>query len=234
MVNLKDVTLVYCFTVAHKLSNMAIRDCTNRVQFGDVKIFTDIPEEIDAGNIQHVIKIQKFANIKEMEQLVVYNLPKAIKTSHVLFAQWDSWVTNPDKWTDEFLKYDYIGAPWWYQDKYNVGNGGFNLRSKALLDFLASHKNEFPTVQPEDHVLCREYQHRLPQFKWAPQELAWRFSFERTFMCPPNEVFGFHGIFNWSRVLTTAALEERATLAGLDPYIRSRVEYPELLAQLDK
>ena len=38
-------------------------------------------------------------------------------------------------WRPEFLDYDYIGAVWPHVlDKYNVGNGGFSLRSKALLE----------------------------------------------------------------------------------------------------
>ena len=33
-------------------------------------------------------------------------------TSHCLIVQPDSWITNPSKWSNDFLNYDYIGAPW--------------------------------------------------------------------------------------------------------------------------
>lgn len=219
MLCLPDVTLCSIYTNCHELTLMAADACTGRVKFGDVKLFTDQALGRD------VIPIENFSSTRAFEEYTNYQLLKHIKTSHILFFQWDSWVLNPELWTDEFLKYDYVGAPWWYQDEHNVGNSGFCLRSKALMDFLAAHKEDFPIGKPEDAVLCREYQERLPQFKWAPQELAWQFAFERTRLYP--KTFGFHGVFNWRRVLSSEEIEKR--LIDAPDYVFKMPEFKELL-----
>ncbi len=59
----------------------------------------------------------------------------------------DGYPINPNGWRDEFLHYDYIGAPWpeYFFDpkitkghRYRVGNGGFCLRSSL---FMTATKN---------------------------------------------------------------------------------------------
>lgn len=87
---------------------------------------------------------------------MIKELNKYIETSYVLIIQYDGFILNPDAWTDEFLEYDYIGAPWWYTDDCNVGNGGFSLRSKKLLEILANDDSILET-HPEDHHICRTY-----------------------------------------------------------------------------
>ena len=46
------------------------------------------------------------------------------------------WLVSEDgnRWRDEFLEYDYIGAPWNVPagSRNNIGNGGFSLRRKFL------------------------------------------------------------------------------------------------------
>ncbi len=132
-----------------------------------------------------------------------YEVPRYIRTSHVLFIH-----VEPSMWRPQFLDCDYIGAPWWYRDGLNVGNSGFCIRSKALIDFLAAHPAEFPLAMPEDEVLCRHYRPRLPQFKWASEALGAEFAFERT-RIPGGRSFGFHGMFNWPYVLTDAQIAAR-------------------------
>ena len=135
MLDLPDLTLVAIYTVAHELTEMAVAECTRHVRFGDVKLFTDRPlrSQVDA------IQIEPFANGMQAGMFTIYEVPRYIKTSHVLFIQWDSWIVDPSMWRPQFLDCDYIGAPWWYRDGLNVGNSGFCIRSKALIDFLAAH-----------------------------------------------------------------------------------------------
>jgi hypothetical protein len=221
VLELPDVTLVAIFTVAHNITRWAVNDCLRRVRFGDVLLFTDRPH---GGEVV----VRKFGDAGDMGRFVRHEVPRHVKTSHALFVQWDSWVVSPEAWTGEFLGCDYIGAPWWYTDGQNVGNSGFCLRSRALMEYLSAHEDLFPIAEPEDHVLCREYRRRLPRFRWAPERLARRFSFERTASLPPEAVFGFHGIFNWPRVLPPGALAERLTLAAADPHVRGKVEWGEV------
>jgi hypothetical protein len=209
MLEIPDLTLCCAFTLSHELHLMAIEDCLSRVKFGDVKIFSDRIGP-DITNIEG----EDFSNF-------VYNvIPSKIKTSHILFIQWDSWVINPYMWKNEFLDYDYIGAPWGYTDGLNVGNSGFCIRSKALLDYLVAHRQQFPIGEPEDGLLCRYQRLSLPQFKWASTETAQDFSFERTKPSIESLHFGFHGIFNWPFVLRPDELSKRMKIARKDPYIQ--------------
>lgn len=211
MLKLPDVTLVCVTNIAPELHRMAAEECKRHVQFGDV---------IEIYDLQ-----------KDYKRFFHYEMYKQLKTSHILSIQWDSWVTHPSAWTDEFLQYDYIGAPWgWYNDNYNVGNSGFTLMSRNLMEFIATHEDEFPIRHPHDHTLCREYQKKLPQFKWAPSELAWKFAFERTTMYPLDQVFGFHGIFNFPFIMGVEGIRKRLELAAKEPYITDKPEWAPTMA----
>ena len=79
---------------------------------------------------------------------------------------------------DDFLAWDYIGAPWVYKNRPSeVGNGGFSLRSRALLQ--ATMSLPWDGHEPEDAAICRTMRPQLEsQFglKFAPLNLAARFS----------------------------------------------------------
>ena len=214
MLRLPDVTLVAVDTVAHRLTALAVEECLRRVEFGAAYVFSDDDCMLVDG--------ARLVTIAPMDGPGAWRffwgkVPDFIHTSHVLVVQWDSWIINPSAWTSEFLQYDYIGAPWWYGDECNVGNGGFSLRSLRLMDLLRDNAGEFPIEHPEDDVICRKYGLRLKAlgFKFAPVELARRFSVERSmrWLAP----FGFHGMFNWPLVLTDEQIEAR--LAVTPPYV---------------
>ncbi len=210
MLELPDVTLVAMFGVEHDLTRMAVHECLKRAEFGGLKLFTDRTverEDIKFGPLD--------GDIAAIHQFWAREIPKHVHTSHMLSIQWDSWIVNPEAWTDSFLEYDYIGAPWfWYKDK-NVGNGGFRLESRRLLEYLAEHQDEFPIAQPEDEVLCRKYRPELERrgFKWAPVGLAGRFSFERIAHWDKKKIFGYHGQFCWPDIMTDEQIEERMKFA---------------------
>jgi Protein of unknown function (DUF5672) len=120
-------------------------------------------------------------------------------TSHVLIFQEDGFVLDVNKWQDKFLEYDYIGAPWpnW-NDKYtigpktNVGNGGFSLRSKRLLEAVREVCDVYEDHRPiEDALICRKYRSTLEKmgFKWPSIELAVQFSVEHPI---PENGFNAH------------------------------------------
>lgn len=214
MLQLPDVTLVSIDTVCHHLTMMAIEDCTRHVKFGDVKIFSDMEGS-------SAIPIPSFSDHYQAAAFALYSVPKHVKTKFLMFIHWDSWIIDPSMWRDDFLDYDYIGAPWWYSDGFNVGNSGFSIRSKALMDYISDNKEEFPLKMPEDAVLCREYRRKLPQFTWAPEKTAHDFAFERSRASTDSRHFGFHGIFNWPAVLPPDRLAERMNLARQNEYIRN-------------
>lgn len=217
--SLPDVTLVAVDTVCHDLTFLAIDECIKRVKFGDVKIFMN-------KTSPDVIEINRFDEPQDGIDFSYYRLPKYIRTSHCLFIQWDSWVIDTSMWNPEFLNYDYIGSPWWY-DLFNVGNSGFCMKSKSLMDYMLNHREEFPMSGAEDDLLCRHYQPRLP-FKWATTELAHDFAFERTRASVDSKHFGFHGAFNWPAVLSPDELQERMKIAEGNEYIRQNEKLREV------
>jgi hypothetical protein len=105
-------------------------------------------------------------------------------------------------WTDEYMKYDYIGAPWWRGIESNVGNGGFSLRSKRLLHVTAND-DSIQSQHPEDECVCLVYRKYLEEtygIRFAPESLAHRFSFERNPKYNENSyrTFGFHGFHSYT------------------------------------
>lgn len=205
MLPLPNVTLVAIDTIAHALTAAAIRDSTKCIKFAETLIFSD--RIITQG--RH-IAVDINSN-EEAERAIWFEIPKHCHTSHFLLIQWDSWVINPDSWNPVWLEYDYIGAPWWWHRNFNVGNGGFSLRSVRLAKHVVNEGYRFET--PEDDTLCRMHRPTLEAegFKWAPEDVASAFSYERN--PPAKGAFGFHGIFNWPYVLTAQQIAERLAIA---------------------
>jgi hypothetical protein len=150
-----------------------------------------------------IVNIPKINNTFEYSKFMIKELAKYIDSSHVLVCQHDGFVINPNSWTDEFLNYDYIGAPWyWLRNKairsdgldYTgniVGNGGFSLRSKKLQTILMESE-EIKNYHPEDGQICTVYNSFLESkgCKFAPEELASKFAVENCELY--NGQFGHH------------------------------------------
>jgi len=116
-------------------------------------------------------------SLEDYSRFMVKELGRHITTSHVLTAQWDGYILNESAWKDEWLDYDYIGAVW--HDGV-VGNGGFSLRSKRLLDALGDPAFAAP-FYPEDERICRDWREQLEhdyKIRFAPPEVASEFSIE--------------------------------------------------------
>jgi hypothetical protein len=148
-----------------------------------------------------------------------------------LSIQWDGYVVNPDAWTNDFLQYDYIGAKWpWHKDGRNVGNGGFCLRSRKLMQSLAELVSfgeiELPGKRPEDDYVCRQLRPKLESLgiRFAPEPVADRFSYEREE--PTQTTFGFHGPFNMWRHIDYSELAQ--VIEHLDDYAVKHQHYDEL------
>lgn len=128
---------------------------------------------------------------------VLHNLWRYVETDYCLLINDDGFIINPDLWSFEFLKFDYIGAPWKNYGQINrVGNGGFSLRSKKLID-LCRYINPYPG-EHEDGAICIRHKNFLESngCKFAPVEVAMKFSLEsRIPECDfdLNNSFGFHG-----------------------------------------
>lgn len=191
---MKSITLCCIDCVNQPLAVRALRLSMPALPFAEALLLTSGFHDLPDLRVEHIPPLQSHA---EYSHFVAKTLVAHIRTSHVLLVQWDGYVINPSAWTDEFLQYDYIGATWGFlpRDAYRVGNGGFSLRSKRLLEALQDL--EIIETHPEDVAICRQYRPLLEQrygIRFAPEAVAERFSFEST--TPPNASFGFHALHN--------------------------------------
>ena len=184
--------VIDCYLI--KRATEALDKSCKDIEFGNAIILTSIP-----NNDPRIIIIPPLTSKEAYSEFVIKNLHKYIKTEFALIVQHDGYVVNALAWDNDFLNYDYIGAPWWYAEGNNVGNGGFSLRSKKLLEVTANLLSEKTTIDchPEDDVICRQNYEKLGKrgIKFAPMELAKKFSIEgwgTTDRVYENQ-FGFHG-----------------------------------------
>ncbi len=229
MLNLHDVTLVMIETREHELAALAVKDCLARASFGDVLIFTDkaTPFQITGVSVRF-IEVPDWPDKIGWSRFHWQEVAPHVSTSYALTIQWDSWIVNPDIWHPEFLQYDYCGAPWpWHKDR-KVGNGGFSLRSTALMRYLRKHRDRFPCTTPaDDDLLCRKYRYALEEvgFVWAPESVATDFAFECEEQVEAMKHFGFHACQNFVKVLDHDRLLERAKLMQQSAYIGKQDGY---------
>lgn len=88
----------------------------------------------------------------------------------------------------EFIQWDYIGAPWKFQE--HGGNGGLSWRSKsAMLECIMSMPWN-PSLGNED-VYFSNMLRRMPNFKLAPREVCEKFSCESIYK---EGTLGYHAI----------------------------------------
>jgi len=201
LIILSDVELVVIDCVYPKKTTKALYHCLQACSFASVKFFTSIPmgDFTVCGVPVNVVKIPHIDCLQKYSRFVIHDLHKHFDTEHVMIAQADGFILNPDAWQKEFLDFDYIGAPWWwYTDGYNVGNGGFCIRSKRLMKHLSDTYDETEArygrdiFHPEDHYICRTMRKSLEDcsgFTFAPGEIAGKFSVENGRW---NGQFGFH------------------------------------------
>jgi len=188
---LSNVTAVIIDCVNYDGAFSAITKSMQQCKFAEVILLTDLKV---ASNLPFkIVNIPKISNKEQYSNFIIKELYKYINTEFALIIQHDGYVLNGDCWSTEFTKYDYIGATWYYTDGRNVGNGGFSLRSKKLLEIVAND-NLIIASNPEDDVFCRTYRPYLEakyHIKYAPENIADMFSFE--YKEPICKTFGFHG-----------------------------------------
>lgn len=159
-------------------------------------------------------------------EIMMKRLVEFVSTSHVLIIQWDGYVLDGRRWSSDFLQFDYIGAVWpTGTPGLRVGNGGFSLRSRRLLEVLA--RPEMTCSDPEDNAICVRLRPELEKhgIKFADEQTASRFSFEA--LGADNPTFGFHGIFNFCRVVSPADLQ--FLLDQMPPRVLSCTSVPDLI-----
>lgn len=221
---LPDVTLLAVTDVALSATARALTLSQRGLRFGETLFLSDRPPP--PGTVAEWRAIPPIGSRFEYSRFMLRGLAAHVATRHVLCVQWDGYVLDPNNWDPGFLDYDYIGAPWpHFAGSMRVGNGGFSLRSRRLVEACA----DLPVSdEPEDVAICRTHRRYLEQrfgLRFAPEDLARRFAYER--MTPTGKEFGFHGAFN---MVDLAPTRELAPLfAELEPGLLNRREHREIL-----
>jgi hypothetical protein len=177
--NKLDLQRISCVLVDGVDSNQSakvLNHCSNLCDFHSVKLFSFEKPNVEYNH--EFIQIKKFT-YPEYNRFLIKDLSSYINTDYVLIIQTDGFIVNINSWSDDFLKYDYIGAPWVDGTLPNarVGNGGFSLRSKKFIE-RCSAPDILINSNQEDIVVCCTNKHLIEQsgLKYAPVEVAAKFS----------------------------------------------------------
>lgn len=207
---LPNVTLVAVTGVKIFETIRALHVSSQDIDFGKIKLIAPEKTKYFPKNMIFE-KSPEMNSLREYSEYVFIHLDEHIDTDYCLLIQHDSWVLNPGLWKDEWLEYDYIGAPWAVKDDayiawgtgehVRVGNGGFSLRSKKLLgipklkSLPLTHEQGYYN---EDGNICCYYRTEFLEsgIKFAPVEVAARFSYETSVRENLHiNPFGFHKHF---------------------------------------
>ena len=194
MLRLPSVTLLALTGKNVAAHEVAVEYSCKDIEFGGVKIIVD----------------KKIKSIDDWNRKVVYELWNYVQTSHAILIHPDGYIINPEVWDNDWLLYDFIGAPWpmptdsySYRDELGniirVGNS-VSLRSKKLM--LYPHLYEFEWKPyygntNEDGFICVHNRRKLEELglKFAPLSVAKYFSKEHEI--PENvgiKTFAFHQV----------------------------------------
>lgn len=226
---LSSVTLVCYDCRAHSLAKIAIEDAMGKIEFGHVQVWTDRVELFNDLDIE-LIEVDGTLNKNDGQRSFWYGVGHRLHTDHALNLEWDAGVVDPDMWDDDFLSHDYIGAPWpWHEPGLDVGNGGFTLLSKRLMNFLSDNESEFPFIFPPDATICRTYRTRLEAhgFSWPDKEMAERFALEYG---DARLTFGYHDCRLWPLLLSMPELDRR--IKATNDFVRNHESWRSMIQDL--
>lgn len=200
MIDIPEVTLIAVTSIEIDKTIERMKKSSEEINFGEI-VFVSHEKPANLPSDFIFRKCEEIKDINVYNKIVFKDLWKYVFYSHCLLIHWDSCVINPSKWEDKWLEYDYIGAPWairddayiWHRtgEHIRVGNGGFSLRSKKLMNIPRMH--DLPLLEEqgwynEDGNICIYHRKRMLDLgvNYAPVEEAAKFSWE----VPVKENFG--------------------------------------------
>lgn len=194
MIELPNVTLICLTGKDYDAHKVAVEYSCRDINFGAVKIIMDL----------------QIKNIDDWNRKIVFDLWEYVDTSHAILIHPDGFIINPEVWNNDWLLYDYIGAPWpmpndsfSYRDPHGniirVGNS-VSLRSKKLMLYPTLYDFEWKSYYGntnEDGFICVHNRRKLEDLgcKFAPLDTAKYFSKEHEI--PENmglKTFAFHSL----------------------------------------
>lgn len=203
---MKTVSLIIVDNLQHELARFSIEQTIKHIDVKEIIIFSD--RRFYPCN--KFIHINKNITVYDYSEIMVKHLWLHLETDYALICQHDGMAVDKTKWTDDYFNYDYIGSAWENPINGNrVGNGGFSLRSKKLIEALRDNKIQLGGMAKnlEDVLIGGEYKQYLEEkhgIRYAPLQVAQKFSMEISYVGQP---FGFHGIWNTVRFFNFQQLE---------------------------
>jgi hypothetical protein len=211
-------TTICCLDTKNKIEALIALDKSIKdISFDKYYFFTDNIDGINISKFENLAKVNleifyipTITSKSDYSKFCLVDLNKYISTNFCLTIQHDGYIINPECWKDEFLGFDYIGAPWPSQWGYKnrVGNGGFCLKSKKFLnlceeifsqfDFrLDISRDKYDISINEDFLSCNIYYEEFIAngIKYADAETASYFSIEHPVPEIKEKTFGFHDYF---------------------------------------
>ena len=199
---LPNVTLAIADCINKQEATDVLEICLSYSDFGDVKFLTDMDVQSP-----YKVKIPHIGSYSDYSRFMIHDLNDYISTDFVLVVQWDGFILNPEAWSDEFFNYDYIGAQIGWEQIFRdsappipswncVGNGGFSLRSKKMLQLCQDFGKLYDDKDmeySEDLLFCWFFKDYFESqgIKFATPEVAHKFSVEKERHWT-SETFGFH------------------------------------------
>jgi len=193
---LPNITLVAVATKEVEETAKALQYSQLGLEFDEVLFFASYDPCHGRNTNYSFQKILPFKDVGEWGRFVVFELHKFIRTKYIILIHADGFIVHPEEWSDEFLDYDYIGAPWplpkdsfSYRDKrgniIRVGNS-VSLRSKKILELPEKIGLDWEDAEHgyfhEDGFLCVQHREILIKhgINFSPLSVACHFSRERT------------------------------------------------------
>lgn len=203
--NLNSVSLVSVTGVDPEKNLRALEISRVGLNFAEIVLLSRLEPRRKVDGIRVESITNSNWTYDEFSKFMLFELFKHVRTEFALFVHHRAHVLRPKAWTDEFLNYDYVGAPWSAATHFTnegvevrVGNGGFSLRSQRLmraptelgLPFTDNGTGYFH----EDGQLCVYHRDRLEKhgIRFAPVEVAAQFSTEKKVPERVKKSFGFH------------------------------------------
>ena len=184
----------------------ALGRCLDGMAVDDCMVYSD--RELLPGT--RWLPIDPIRSMREYERIILERVVQDTHCDSHLVVQWDGFLVEPKRWEPEFAQYDYVGAPWPHLGGL-VGNGGFSLRSRRLLEAWRALPPDPDEARPaEDLQICitRRPQLEALGVRFPEAGLAARFSVETPGPSGLIGSFGFHGAFNFPLVMTEAEILE--------------------------
>ena len=169
-----------------KLPQVTLIALTNK-DFDAHKEALDKSSESIEWGARKIIWDEEMQSIDEWNYKIIYELHNYVQTDYAMLIHADGYVINPSAWRDEFLDYDYIGAPWPLprdpisyrtpnDELIRVGNS-VSLRSRKILEAPSKLGLEWRSYYGntnEDGFLCVHSRDKLMEYgcTFAPERRA--------------------------------------------------------------